>query len=228
MQVAILAGGKGTRLMPMTHTIPKPMVKVAGRPFLEHLLELFKKQKFSRILMLVSHLGQQIEDYFKNGSRFGLDIIYSYEKTPMGTGGALINARDLLEDNFILLNGDTLLPINYNDLVEYYKSINKTGVIVAYDNHQKLAPSNLKVSLAGSVLKYSKDSETEMTHIDAGAVVFNKKILEFIPKNTVCSLEKEIFPKLIAADEFYAFITDKKFYDMGSFEGISRIEQVLK
>ncbi len=94
MQVVILAGGEGTRLRPLTHKVPKPMVKVSGKPFLQYQLELIKSYGLTDVLILAAYLGNQIEDYFGNGSDLAMNIKYSYEDTPMGTGGALKNAED--------------------------------------------------------------------------------------------------------------------------------------
>src|SRR5450432_2485472 len=102
MQAVILAGGLGTRLWPLTKTVPKPMVPVAGAPYLEHQLRLLEKQGIRDILLLTGYLGEQIEEHFGDGSRLGLRIAYSREETPVGTGGALRLAQGLLADSFLL------------------------------------------------------------------------------------------------------------------------------
>ena len=109
MQAVILAGGKGRRLRPITEQIPKPMIEIKGKPFLQYQLEFIKDCITKDILLLVGYLGDKIEAYFKNGSGLGLNIQYSYEKAPLGTAGALRNANDKLEDEFLLLYGDSYL-----------------------------------------------------------------------------------------------------------------------
>lgn len=228
MQVAILAGGKGTRLRPLTYTMAKSMINVHNKPFLEHQLELVKSFGLTDVLILGGYLGEQIQNYFSDGSSLGMSIKYFFEETPMGTGGALKNAEDMLDENFLLLNGDTLLPIDYRQLVGRFRKCDKTGLIVAYSNNDKIARSNLKVTDKDVVVAYNKGSDEGMTHLDAGAIVIKKKVLELIAPERVCSLEKEIFINLIQAGELLAFRTDQRFYDMGSFEGLKRIEQVLR
>ncbi len=93
-------------MLPVTETIPKPMISVAGKPFLQHQLELLKGSGIDRSLLLVAYLGERIEGYFGAGEKFQLDISYSYEPTPLGTGGALKNAEGKLQNLFVLLNGD--------------------------------------------------------------------------------------------------------------------------
>jgi len=115
MQVVILAGGKGTRLRPITYQVPKPMVPIHGKPFLQYQLELIKSLGINEVLLLVGYLGKQIEEYFGGGPKFGLNIEYSYENNPLGTGGALKNAEEKLAEKFLLLNGDTFLPMDYEN-----------------------------------------------------------------------------------------------------------------
>ena len=110
MQTVILAGGLGTRLGPLTRKIPKPMVPVAGVPYLEHQLRLLARQSFRDVLLLTGYLGDQIEAYFGNGARLGLRLRYAREAQPQGTGGALRDARPQLAESFLLLYGDSLLP----------------------------------------------------------------------------------------------------------------------
>ena len=227
MQVVILAGGIGIRLRPLTNSVPKPMVKVCGKPFLEHQLELIRPFGLVKVLILASYLGEQIEDYFGNGSDLGINIKYCYESSPMGTGGALKNAEKMLSKTFFLLNGDTLLTINYSKLAEQFKESNKMGLIVAWNNPDNIIPHNLQVADDNTVLAYNKDVSDGMTHLDAGVIALKKEVLELIPPQRVCSLEKEVFPQLINTNELAAFETEQRFYDMGSIEGLKNIEKVL-
>ncbi len=227
MQVVILAGGKGTRLRPLTYQIPKPMVTVHGKPFLHHQLELIKSFSINKVLLLVGYLGDQIEDYFGDGSKLGLEIIYSFEENPLGTGGALKNAEDKLLDEFLLLNGDTFLPINYNELIKCYKRFDKIGTIAVYDNSEKVVPSNIAVGISNKIINYNKRTSEGMTHVDSGAMIFKKDILKLIPEARTCSLEEEVFCKLIKRSELVAFISKQRFYDMGSFKELEMIKGVL-
>src|SRR5258705_115682 len=112
-----MAGGVGTRLWPITRDLPQPMVRVAGAPYLEHQLRLLKRQPVSGIVLLIGYLGEQIEDYFGDGGKLGLSIRYSREATPLGTGGALRQARPLLATDFLVIYGDSYLPIEYADVL---------------------------------------------------------------------------------------------------------------
>jgi len=228
MQVVILAGGKGTRLKPLTNNIPKPLISINGKPFLQYQLELIKSCVTVDVLLLVSYLGDKIEDYFGDGSKFGLKIKYCYEEAPLGTGGALKNAEGKLEDEFLLLNGDTYLPVNYGELIGCFHQRKVRGVVVVYDNSKKIAPNNLAIGDSSLIVGYNKDDSRRMTHINAGAMVFKKSILDFIPKGKISSLEEDIFHKLIDIKQLYAFEINQRFYDIGSPNGLKIIEEILK
>src|ERR1051325_4111345 len=117
MQTVILAGGRGTRLGAMTKEGPKPMIRIAGAPYLEYQLKLLVSQGFYDVVILTGYLGEQIEDYFKDGKDLGLSIRYSRERQPLGTGGALRAAKELLSDKFLVIYGDSYLPIDYREVL---------------------------------------------------------------------------------------------------------------
>jgi mannose-1-phosphate guanylyltransferase len=227
-QVVILAGGKGTRLRPLTYDIPKPMVPVRGKPFLEHLILFLKKQGFKNFLLLVSYLGDQIEKHFGDGKTYGVKIDYVYEKEPLGTGGALKNAQEKLKDEFILFNGDTLMPIDNEMFIREFHKTYVSAMVAAYENHDHVANNNLRLTGDNFVAEYDKKNHDNKTHVDAGVMILRKEILQYIPLDAVCSLEEEIYPKLIAQKAFKAMPTGVRFYDMGSFPGLEKIKDVLK
>jgi NDP-sugar pyrophosphorylase family protein len=234
-QAVILAGGLGTRMRPVTETIPKPMISVAGKPFLQHQLELLRVCGIDRSLLLVAYLGEKIEEYFGDGTNFRLNIDYSYEPTPLGTGGAIKNAEEKLQKTFVLLNGDTYLAINYSALLLRFTMLKCLALIVAYKKPSgglsvlpaDHVPNNLAVSRDGRVETYRKHDAEGLTHIDAGAIVLSKEILQMLPQGRRCSLEEEIYPRLIANGDMYAWATSEPFYDMGSPAGLSALEEKL-
>jgi NDP-sugar pyrophosphorylase family protein len=219
IQVVILAGGLGTRLGDMTKTLPKPMIEVEGKPFLEILLEYLKSQGFKRFLIILGYLPEYIPAYFGDGSKFGLEISYSgdEENLKLGTGGALKRAESKLDDEFMLLFGDTLLPIDYADFWDKFKEDGGVGSIVAYDNNEDTdVLNNLNLADDGKVLAYVKNSQKQMAYVDSGALCFKREVLDLIEVGVEVSLEEGIYPKLLERAELYGYITDKKFYDIGT------------
>jgi NDP-sugar pyrophosphorylase family protein len=236
MQAVILAGGLGTRMRPITETIPKPMIALAGKPFLQHQLELLRDAGLARALLLVAYLGEQIREYFGDGAKFGCHVSYSFEPSPLGTGGALKNAEAQLQDYFVLVNGDTYLAIDYSELLGKFAEANCSALIVAYEKPAaisqpipaSLVPNNLGVDVEGVVTAYRKRDPEGLSHIDAGVIVLKKGILAGFVTGQKCSLEEEIYPNLIARGQMRAWVSREPFYDMGSPQGLAALEEKLK
>lgn len=231
MQAVILAGGLGTRLRPMTYDIPKPMIPINGKPYLEYQIEYLRDQGVRDVLILVGYLGNQIIDHFGNGAKIGVNINYSKEEKPLGTAGGLKNAEKLLEDNFLLIYGDSFLPINYNDLQDTSTELEAAAVICVYDNSENTDVIN-NISLDNNtrrVLKYHKDAlDKDLRYVDAGVLLVNKRIVELIQAGQVVSLENQIFPRLIRENKLYAYITNKRFYDIGTPDRLKLAKEVFK
>jgi NDP-sugar pyrophosphorylase family protein len=235
-QAVILAGGLGTRMRPITETIPKPMIALAGKPFLERQLQLLRSAGITDSLLLVAYLGEQIQKYFADGAKLGCDISYSFEPVPLGTGGALKNAEAQLRDHFVLINGDTYLAIDYRALLVKFAELNCSALIVAYEKEAAVSseipasglPNNLGVNGDGVVTAYRKRDPEGLSHIDAGVMVLKKEILRGLTAGQKCSLEEEIYPSLIARGEMLAWVTREPFYDMGSPAGLAALEEKLK
>jgi NDP-sugar pyrophosphorylase family protein len=228
MQAVILAGGLGTRLRPITETIPKPMVPVAGVPYLEHQLRELERQGIRDIVLLTGYLGHQIEEYFGDGSRLGLRLRYSREEQPMGTGGALRQAVALLADLFLIIYGDSYLPIDYGDVFRKLESSRALGLVVVYDNrlHDTSVKNNINLDADGYVARYEKDGEG-LSYVEAGVLAFRRAVVERIPPGRVVSLEKEVFPQLITGHDLLAYPTTERFYDIGTPDRLEAIERLF-
>ncbi len=230
MQAVILAGGLGTRLGPLTARTPKPMVPVAGVPYLEHQLRLLRRQSIDEVVLLTGYLGQIVEDHFGDGGRLGLSIRYSRETTPLGTGGALRLAAKLLYEQFLVIYGDSYLPIDYRDVAHALDISSAVGLVVAYDNglSDTSVRNNISVDADGSVLRYDKDAVNDPTlaFVEAGVLAFRRSVIRLIPEGVV-SLEQQVFPQLIAARQLRAYQTSQRFYDIGTPERLCVFEEYL-
>jgi NDP-sugar pyrophosphorylase family protein len=227
-KAVILAGGRGERLKPITDSTPKPMIRIKGKPFLEHQLELLKKNKISEILFCVGYRKDAIMDYFGDGSRFGLTIEYSIENGFLGTAGALKLAEDHLPADFILLYGDSYLPIDYLELAEFWARCSCNALTVCYDNSVKIAENNIYLAPDGRIGAYSKRNPvTQANYVEAGVSVLRKEILNLIPAGRAVSLEEEIFPVLIKAQQLNGYPTSQRYYDIGTPARLKEIEGIL-
>lgn len=219
MQTVILAGGLGTRLRPLTEQTPKPMVEVEGRPFLEYIIEHIAAQGFRDLLLLIGHLGEHVSDHFGDGSRFGVAIQYSREPRPLGTGGAIRFAWEKLSEQFLLLYGDSFLPIDYGDVAAAFRQSPWPAMVVTYDNQAGYTDvfNNIAVDATGCVMRYEKGVlDPELQYVDAGALCLRRSAFAQVPSGQVVSLEQELFPRWIAACQLGAFSTKQRFYDIGT------------
>lgn len=229
MQAVILIGGLGTRLRPLTETIPKGMIKVEGRPFLEYLLLYLKKYDIGDILLCTGYLGEQIEGYFKDGAAWGIKVRYSREEKPLGTGGALKRALPLLKSEFFFLNGDTLLPTDYRRMREAFLAFGGLVFFSAFPVAGSGLAPNLKINCEGRVETFSKSNPgSDFIHVDAGVSLFRKGIADYFPGDDVFSLEEEVYPRLIDAGKLGAWEINRKPYDIGTPEGLNEFEKFLK
>lgn len=227
-QVVILAGGKGTRLNSLTVDTPKPMIQVNETPFLEILLQMFYQKGFRNFVLLTGYLSNIIIDYFGDGSKFGIDIQYSVEHELLGTAGGLKNIEKILAEEFLLINGDTYLDIDFNDFIKFSKLQNNLCSIVCYtDNLFDDVGYNLKLDEKHFISEYSKTLKNkEFNAVDAGVYYMKKEIVKII-NNTKSSLESEVFPELISQKKISGFETKTRFFDIGTVERIEKLEHHL-
>lgn len=227
MQAVILAGGLATRLYPITENMPKSMMIINGRPFLEYQLDLLRKNDIDDIVLCVGHLSGQIKNFFKNGEDFGVRIRYSEESDRLlGTAGALKNAEKLFDDEFFVMYGDSYLPIDFMSIMNFFKDNNKLAVMTVYKNFDKYDKSNIVIE-RGLIKEYDKNIKTkDMIYIDYGLSILKKSVLQFIPIGESYSLE-DMFRKLIIDKKLFAFEVDQRFYEIGSFNGIKEFKQYI-
>ena len=227
MQMAILAGGLATRLQPLTEKIPKSMIMVEGKPFLQYQLEFLKQDGIIDIVLCVGYLSEPIETYFGDGKRFGVEIKYSKEdERLLGTAGALKNAETLLEEEFFVMYGDSYLFLNFKEVFWHFQKFNKSALMVVYKNYDKYDKSNVNVE-EGMVKKYDKKHKTkDMVYIDYGVSILRKEVLDMVPENQVYSLEG-LFPALIKQKEMLAFETKERFYEIGSHRGLEEFKKYV-
>ncbi|MBU0894306.1 MAG: nucleotidyltransferase family protein [Nanoarchaeota archaeon] len=234
IQAIILAGGLGKRLRPLTKTIPKPMVKINNKPFLEFKIEQLKQHNIFEIILCVGYLGEKIEAYFGDGKKFGVNITYSYEKELLGTAGAIKNAESLINSkNFLVMNGDVFVPVDLSKFLEFHE-IHKpllSMVVTSATNPFEQELVNLDRE---SILNfYKRDTEEHRDHlkktkfplINGGVYIFDKFLLDFIPLNKKCSLEQEIFPNLLG--KIKAFLYEDYFIDIGNIDSLEEFRNKL-
>ena len=218
--VAILAGGRATRLGPLAETVPKAMVEVAGKPFIEHQLALLRRRGIRRVVLCLGHLGEQVEVHVGDGSRFGMQAACSYDgPTPLGTGGALRRAAPLLGDLFFVMYGDAYLDIDYGAMRDALSGRTELGLMAVLRNEGRWDRSNV-LFRDGRLLRYDKDSPTpDMRHIDYGVSLLRGGALERLPADRPSDLAT-FYRDLVAEGLMAGHEVERRFYEIGSAAGL--------
>jgi D-glycero-alpha-D-manno-heptose 1-phosphate guanylyltransferase len=213
MKVAILAGGLGTRLREHSPGLPKAMVPIAGRPFLEMVIESFTDRGFRDFVLLTGFKGEMIEKHF--GPRFQ----YSRESTPLGTGGAVREARRLLGDRFLLTYGDVLRRFDYDRFVRAHDE----PCLAVY---RRISVGNTEIK-ADRVVRFDKRAP-ELPYIDAGFCLMSSEVIDLLPPTGACSFEEIVFPALAQQRRLACEVVDHDFLEIGTPEELERTRRELQ
>lgn len=232
-QAVILAGGRGERLRPFTDNNPKPMIPINGKPFLEHLIEMLEENGIEEVVILTGYLSEKIKDYFGDGSKFGKNIKYSF--TPFldengqenESGLRIKNAKDLLDDVFLLMYCDNYWPLQLEKLKKLYSEKETDALVTVYSNKDNSTKNNILVDSNGYVVKYDRSRmEKNLNGVEIGFFILNKKVLDLIPERN-CHFERDILPELIAQKQVSGYLTDHKYYSISNLERAKLTEKFL-
>ena len=221
MAVAILlVGGFGTRLMPLTKNTPKPMLTVAGIPVTEHQIAMAKSAGITEIVLATSYLSEVFTPYFGDGSKWGIKIKYAVEKEPLGTGGAIRNAAQLLDthESVVVLNGDVLSSHNLTEQIRQHESHDADITLHLTQVEDARAFGCVPTDSDGRVTAFLEKMENPVTNqINAGCYVFNPRVISAIPLDTVVSVERETFPHLVASGaKVFGYVESAYWLDIGT------------
>ena len=221
MAVAILlVGGFGTRLMPLTKNTPKPMLTVAGIPVTEHQIAMAKSAGITEIVLATSYLSEVFTPYFDDGSKWGIKIKYAVEKEPLGTGGAIRNAAQLLDthESVVVLNGDVLSSHNLTEQILQHESHDADITLHLTQVEDARAFGCVPTDSDGRVTAFLEKMENPVTNqINAGCYVFNPRVISAIPLDTVVSVERQTFPQLVASGaKVFGYVESAYWLDIGT------------
>lgn len=218
-RVAVLCGGFGSRLGDLTRDLPKPMIAISGRPYLEMVVESFVSRGLRELVFLTGFRHEVIEEHFGDGVRFGARIRYSRESEPLGTGGAIREARALLGSRFLLTYGDVLRRFDYDRFVEQHQR----NCVAIYP---RIAVGNIDVS-GDRVVAYDKN-RPELPYIDAGFAVLDAGVIDLLPAAGVTSFESVVYPELARRGELACEIVNHDFFDIGTPDELERTRAALE
>ena len=228
MQAAILAGGLGRRLRPLTSRIPKAMVQVDGRPFLEYELDLLKSHGVDDLVLCVGYLGETIRAHFGDGSAFGVRIRYSSEgERLMGPIGALKMAERLLGDSFFVTYGDAYLRLDYHEMMATLLRNEEPGLMAVYRNEGRFGRSDVVVK-DGFVASYDKENRAPaMDWVNFGVTAMKKEALDSAEEGRVCD-EPTFYRRLIKGRRLRAYEVKERFYEIGSVQGLKEFDEFIR
>jgi MurNAc alpha-1-phosphate uridylyltransferase len=225
--VAILAGGLATRLRPLTYTLPKALIPVNGKPFIHHQLTLLQYSHIREVVLCLGYLGQEIEKYVGDGSRWNMRVQYSYDgPNLLGTAGSLKRALPLLGEHFFVLYGDSYLPCDYASIQYKFEHEKKIALMTVFRNQSQWDRSNVEY-VQGKIKVYDKKNHNQnMQYIDYGLGIFSKSVLDTVPINIFYDLA-DLYHVLLKASQLAAYEVNQRFYEVGSVAGIQELEYYL-
>jgi NDP-sugar pyrophosphorylase family protein len=201
MKVILLIGGLGTRLRPLTLHTPKPLLPIGDRPFLAYQLDFLHRQGFREVILCTSYRAEDFRKALGDGSHFGIKLHYVHETTPLGTGGAIKNAEPLIDETVLICNGDILMDLNLEELVEFHRHKKATATIALTQVENPSAYGVIQTDTDGRVLQFIEKPAPDkvVSHlINAGAYFFEKEVFAYMPQGKPCSVEREVFPQMLA------------------------------
>ncbi|MBN2566610.1 nucleotidyltransferase family protein [Candidatus Woesearchaeota archaeon] len=225
----VLAGGKGTRLKPITHEIPKPLVPLHDKPIVEHVIDLFRKYGVKEVIFAIGYKGEKIRDYFGDGRRFGMRFTYVDEKEPLGTAGCLRLAKKHLDRTFIMCNADELKNIDLHDMFMFHKRNRglATDALTTVEDPSMYGVARLKGNQILEFIEKPKRGTAPSNLINAGLYILEPEVIDYVPKG-MASLERDVFPVLAKEGRLYGYAFDGQWFDTGTMERYERAIQEWK
>lgn len=222
--VVIMAGGKGTRLHPLTLETPKPMIEVGGKPILEHILRKLRKQGFNRVHISVNYLAEVIETFVGDGSKFGLEVTYLYEDSPLGTAGALSGLKNKgLQGNFIVMNADLITEVDLSQLLDYHDT-NDFMATIGVREYVHQVPFGV-VEISDQKVSALVEKPLQSSLVSAGIYAFKTETLEFINENSYLDMPS-LLNNLLSLDySMGAFLIHENWTDVGRPEDLAQARQ---
>ena len=221
-KAVILVGGPGTRLQPLTYEIPKPMVPLLNRPFLEHTISYLNKYGIADIILALSYLPEVVQDYFGDGGSLEVRLSYTVESEPLGTAGAVKNAEQYLDSTFVVLNGDIFTDLDIAEMLAFHRTKGAKATIALTWVDNPCAYGVVEADAGGRVQRFiEKPSPDRVTTnwINAGIYVLEPEVLRHVPANSRYTFEKGLFPLLLELDEpVYGYPFRGYWLDMGTPE----------
>lgn len=228
LPIAILAGGLATRLGSLTSNVPKSLIEINGRPFIDWQMDQLVAAGYSYFVFCLSHKSRLIQSHVGDGTRWGVDIQYSLDgEIQLGTGGAIKNALPILGQNFAVIYGDSFLPINFSEVEGEFLESGAQGLMTIFANNDQFDQSNVEYS-DGNIVNYDKVMRnSHMRHIDYGLTYLQTQAFGEFQESNSFDLS-DVYSQLLKIDELRGFEVFERFYEIGSHQGIADFSEFLR
>ena len=222
MKAVIMAGGEGTRLRPLTSNQPKPMIPLANKPMMEHIVKLLREHGFTDIVVTVAFLANTIRTYFGDGSEFGVRMVYATEETPLGTAGSVRNAMDELDERFLVISGDVLTDIDLSGIVRFHEERGAMATIALKSMENPLEFGIVLAREDGSIERFLEKptwGQVFSDTINTGIYVLEPEVFDYIPADRPVDFSGEVFPAMLEAGRpMYGYVAEGYWEDVGNLE----------
>jgi len=230
MDAIILAGGKGSRLWPLTKQLPKCLLPIEGKPIICHQIELLKQYGLNNITISIGYLSEQISDYLKDGKDFGVKITYARELGPLGTGGGIKNCEKAVgSDPLFVIYGDILTRLNISRFVEFHTKHGGVASIVVHKTDHPEDSDLVELAQDGRIQKIigkrEKPRPARCAIAKSSIYVLNRRVFDYIPE-TQNSFEDDVLPLLIQKENVYAYVTEEMVRDIGTFDRYENVTRI--
>ena len=221
MKAVILAGGLGTRLLPLTKKTPKPMLPLGKKPILEHLIEWNKRNGIREIVLCTSYLAKTIKDYFKDGHKFNVNIEYAVADKPLATAGQLKTAQRFIDDTFVCMYGDSIFGFSLRNMLKQHKAKKAFITMGIHEYKTRLNYGVISTGRTGKVTKWEEKPEIK-AKINMGCYIMEPGVFDLIPKNRPYGMDQVVRKAIENKKPVNSFITKKGFSDIGNIESYKK------
>ncbi|HBE01219.1 MAG: hypothetical protein A2096_00315 [Spirochaetes bacterium GWF1_41_5] len=231
MKAVILAGGKGTRLGTLAHDIPKPMVHIGGKPILEHQIELGKSCGINDYLLITGHLSGVIENHFKNGKKFGVNISYFMETVPLGTTGGIKACREQLHETFFVFYGDVMMNLDLNAMLAFHSAQKGMATLAVHPNDHPFDSDLLDIDDEHRIISFFPKPHSGAYYrnlVNAALYILEPQIFNYLPEGKKADFGKDIFPAVYKKEKIFAWNTPEYIKDVGTPERLSEVSADLE
>lgn len=231
MTTVIMAGGKGTRIASVNSDVPKPMIPIAGKPILEYMIEMLRRQGYTDIILVVGHLGQVVQDYFGDGAKWGVLISYLVEQEPLGTAGALYYLKDRITSDFLLMNGDLICDVDIRKFYRQHCENHCTATIFTHPNSHPYDSGLIIADESGRVTRWLTKEDERLWYrnrVNAGLHMLSPDVFAYFDTLKKVDLDRDILKQLIGEGQLYSYDSPEYVKDMGTPDRYEAVQRDLQ